>query len=115
MSNIALANAFRRIAKKASHPNALLYKTQLGWATQKYVVRGELGDGKEDTVLLAAPENDGRKEGREEAGVGAESGVAMRDDGDANHAMKEAGVKYEQDQVDRATVSDGRGESELKS
>jgi hypothetical protein len=38
------------------HPNALLHKVQLERARQKYIVRGELGDGKEEAIAIGAPE-----------------------------------------------------------
>jgi hypothetical protein len=63
-----LANALRQIAKKSMHPNALVHKVQLERARQKYIVRGEIGDGKEDAVALGAPEEQEAK--LEKRGVG---------------------------------------------
>jgi hypothetical protein len=54
-------NALRHITKKASHPNALLYSAQLERAKQKYLVQGQLEDGKEGAVALGAPELDRRE------------------------------------------------------
>lgn len=60
------------------HPNALVHKVQLERARQKYIVRGELGDGKEDAVALGAPEE--QEKGVEKHGVDLKStnGEVMR-------------------------------------
>lgn len=78
-----LAPVFRRLVKAASHPNSLLYAVQLEQARVKYLVKGELGDGKEDAMALEAPREksdemkDGeqaRKEGEKVEGK-AEGGI----------------------------------------
>jgi hypothetical protein len=53
-----LAPLLRQITKKASHPNGLLYGMQLERARVKYLVRGELEDGKA-AIELAVPEESG--------------------------------------------------------
>jgi hypothetical protein len=44
------------VTKKASHPNTLLYNVQLERARKKYLVQGQLDDGKEGTVALGSPD-----------------------------------------------------------
>jgi len=50
-----LTPLLRQLTRKASHPNALLYEVQLERARVKYLVNGELEDGK-GAVELGAPE-----------------------------------------------------------
>jgi len=54
----ALTNVLRHITKKAAHPNTLLYNVQLERAKNKYLLRGQLGDGLDGTVALDAPKED---------------------------------------------------------
>ncbi|KAN0090189.1 hypothetical protein V8E51_018768 [Hyaloscypha variabilis] len=50
-----LAPLLRQLTRKASHPNGLMYGVQLERARVKYLVKGELEDGK-GAVELGAPE-----------------------------------------------------------
>ena len=74
-----LAPVLRRLTKTASHPNSLLYAMQLERARVKYLVKGELGDGKEDAMVLEAPKENieelksGEREGKAESGVEGEA------------------------------------------
>jgi hypothetical protein len=98
-----LTNALRHITKKASHPNALLYSAQLERAKQKYLVQGQLGDGKEGAVALGAPETDGRERALEKGdarnGIGSEG---------AGREGELKGVKGDGGEADR-----GRDEDEI--
>lgn len=66
-----LANALRHITKKASHPNALIYNVQLQRAKEKYLVQGQLEDGKEEAVALAGPGEKGQEQDLEHEVAGA--------------------------------------------
>jgi len=57
-----LTNVLRLITKKASHPNSLIHQVQLERARKKYLVQGQLDDGKEGAVALGAPEEEGQEQ-----------------------------------------------------
>jgi hypothetical protein len=80
-----LTPLLRQITKKASHPNALLYGAQLERARVKYLVRGELEDGKE-AVAVGPPEEEMGVEGAE--GTDRESGAEETVEGEEG-AVKE--------------------------
>ena len=60
-----LTPLLRQITRKASHPNGLLYGMQLERARVKYLVKGELEDGK-GAVELGAPEELGTEVKKED-------------------------------------------------
>jgi hypothetical protein len=82
-----LTPLLRQITKKASHPNQLLYGVQLERARVKYLVRGELGDGKEAVALGAPEEVKGGKEKEGGRQAGGEDGV---EDGEGGGVGMEA-------------------------
>jgi len=84
-----LANVLRQITKKASHPNSLIHGVQLERARQKYIVRGELIDGKEDAVALGAPKEE-RQERVEEKGSKPEA-AGPEEEGGEGRAEAETG------------------------
>lgn len=71
-----LAGLLRQITRKSSNPNAFVYQVQLERARQKYLVRGELDDGKASAVALGAPEDgDGSEREREREATAAAAAV----------------------------------------
>jgi hypothetical protein len=89
-----LTNALRHITKKASHPNSLLYSAQLERAKQKYLVQGQLGDGKEGAVALGSPEVEGRERELEKEdlrnGIGSEGAEREGESKDVKRGAGEA-------------------------
>lgn len=87
-----LTPLLRQITKKASHPNGLLYGMQLEHARVKYLVRGELEDGKGAVELGAPSEEPGKdgEKGKEKDGEKAPSeGEGGKEEGSADGGGKE--------------------------
>jgi hypothetical protein len=82
-----LAPLLRQITKKASHPNGLLYGMQLERARVKYLVRGELEDGKA-AIELVVPEESGAGLKKEDE---VELGEKLDGEGDGVKEGKDGG------------------------
>ena len=82
-----LAPLLRQITKKASHPNGLLYGMQLERARVKYLVRGELEDGKA-AIELAVPKKSGAGLKKEDE---VEWGEKLDGEGDGVKEEKDGG------------------------
>ncbi|KAE8441454.1 hypothetical protein EG329_004947 [Mollisiaceae sp. DMI_Dod_QoI] len=95
-----LANALRRIAKSASHPNALLYKTQLERAKQKYLVQGQLGDGKEDAFMLGSPEEEIQKQERGQKTLKTKEGIRSNGLEEEAETQSGRGLEHDDDKED---------------
>src|SRR5579871_5974662 len=93
-----LGSLLRQITKKSSHPNAFIYKIQLERAKQKYLLQGQLDDGKEDAVALGAPE----EEEREKAALDIEKGVGPEAAERKGEGPREGGVEAEGSRGDGA-------------
>lgn len=90
---MSLPSILRQIAKKASHPNALIHKIQLAKAKGQLLPAGQqLGDGREDVFALEAPGSERKVEeggdsgregdvGKEFGGDGEGGGVRVDEEG----------------------------------
>jgi hypothetical protein len=92
----ALSSLLGQIAKKASHPNDLVYKLQLTRAKQKYLVQERLGVSREDSVALQAPKEELEEEleeGEAAIGIKKEKGMkaVQREDAEVKRGKTEMG------------------------